>query len=96
MKVLLAALTLGPLLSVAQAQELRLENPAIEWRAEVAHGRLRPVEAGDRLNDTKLALSGEDFELVLGNGTVLKSSDFALEETPVIEPIKPEPASPTL
>jgi hypothetical protein len=74
----------------------QLENTAIAWHWQFVDGKLRPAEVDDKLNGVKLPLGGDCFELVLGDGTVLKSSDFTLAGTPVIEDLRSEPDSPVL
>ncbi|HZI32133.1 MAG TPA: hypothetical protein VFF11_07315, partial [Candidatus Binatia bacterium] len=43
-----------------------------------------------------MPLTGDCFELILGDGTVLKSSDFQLDGTPKVETLKRDVSSPTL
>lgn len=74
----------------------QLENKAITWNWRVENGKLQPVSVDDKLNDKTLLLTGDCFELVLGDGTVLKSSDFQLDSAPAIETLKPDSASPML
>ncbi|HEY5233715.1 MAG TPA: enterotoxin [Verrucomicrobiae bacterium] len=68
----------------------KLENAAIarDWR--VADGKLQAVSVENKLSGETLALNGEPFQLVLGDGTVLKSSDFNLLAPPEIEKLEPE------
>jgi hypothetical protein len=73
-----------------------LENKAIAWRWRVADGKLRPAGVADKLNGGSVEFTGECFQLELGDGTILKSSDFKLAGMPVVESLKREPASPTL
>ena len=73
-----------------------LENEVIAWHGRVLDGQLQPVSVADKLNGGSLGLNGECFRLELGDGTILKSSDFTLAGTPVIEPLKRDPASPTV
>ena len=49
----------------------------------------------DKLNGGSITLGGECFRVELGDGAVLKSSDFKLDGTPVIEPLQPQKDSPT-
>lgn len=96
MKPTIAILLLAQLLSVAGAKELLLSTKAIVWRGEFTDGKLYPAEICDQLNGQTLPLSGDCFEMVLDDGTVLSSSDFQLEGAPKIERLKPDGASPTL
>ena len=82
--------------AAAQADKWQLSNKdiACEWR--LADGTLQPTRVEDKINRETLELGGECFRLVLGDGTVLKSSDFKLDAPPKIESLKPEPKSPTL
>jgi hypothetical protein len=73
----------------------RLENKSIAWNWRVADGTLQPGGVDDKLNGGSLALAGECFRLELGDGTILKSSDFKLVGPPVIESLKRELDSPT-
>jgi hypothetical protein len=70
-----------------------LQNKAIAWNWRFAEGKLQAVSVEDKLNAQSLSLAGECFQLVLGDGTILKASDFALAP-PTIEPVKPRPGSP--
>lgn len=81
-------------LAVAGPLSGRLENDAIAWNWRIAEGELQSVSIKDKLNGTTIPLNGECFELVLGDGSILKSSDFKLTTPPVIEKLKPETDSP--
>lgn len=83
-------------LSDVKARDLCLENKAIAWQGKVSNGTLRPSAVEDKLNKAELSLAGDCFELVLGDGSVLKASDFKLETDPQIESLKRDAASPTL
>ena len=74
----------------------RLENKSIAWSWRVAGGKLQPVRVDDKLNGGVLPLGGECFQLVLGDGTILKSSDFKLEGSPMVEKLKTDSASPVV
>jgi hypothetical protein len=74
----------------------QLENTAIAWHWHLVDGKFRPVQVDDKLNKTTLNLTGECFQLVLGDGAVVKASDFKLEGSPEAGRLKPEPDSPTL
>jgi hypothetical protein len=73
----------------------KLENKSIAFRWSVADGKLQPAGADDKLNGGSITLGGECFRVELGDGTVLKSSDFKLASAPVIEPLAPQKDSPT-
>jgi hypothetical protein len=73
-----------------------LENKSIAFHWNVEDGKLQPSRVDDKLNGGSLALAGECFQLELGDGTILKSSDFKLAEPPVIESLKRKPDSPTV
>jgi len=86
----------GIALACAGATKGILENKAIAWRWQVADGALHPVQLEDKLKGTKLALAGECFELVLGDGASVRASDFKLEGPPQEEPLAPDRGSPVL
>ena len=73
----------------------KLENKSIAFRWSVADGKLQPAGVDDKLNGGSITLGGECFRVELGDGTVLKSSDFKLASAPVIEPLAPQKDSPT-
>jgi len=75
--------------------EWQLANKAIAWHWRLADGKLS-ARLEDRLNHQTLELPGEAFRVVLGDGTVLKTSDFTLAGPPKMEPVKPEPGSAAL
>ena len=91
----ITALLLAILASHAAQTDGRLENKSIAWSWRVAGGTLQPVRVDDKLNGGTLPLGGECFQIVLGDGTILKASDLKLAETPRIESLKREPKSPT-
>ena len=72
-----------------------LANSTLAWHVTLTDGKIGPAWLRDKLNRESLGLIGEPFQLVLGDGTVLKASDFALQGVPGIERLQPEPASPT-
>ena len=74
----------------------KLENRTIAWYWRLADGKLQPVRVVDKLNGATLNLAGECFQLVLGDGTVVKASDFKLDGPPEEAALKPEPDSPTM
>jgi hypothetical protein len=89
------ALSLAILAGRADENSGRLENKSIAWSWRVTEGKLQQVRVDDKLNGATLPLAGESFQIVLGDGSVLKASDFQLIETPRIESLKREPKSPT-
>src|SRR5690242_10488063 len=74
----------------------QLTDKSIAWNWQIENGKLQPVSVTDKLNDKTLPLTGDCFELILGDGTVLKSSDFQLDGTPKVETLKRDVSSPTL
>ncbi|HTL74261.1 MAG TPA: alpha-N-acetylglucosaminidase TIM-barrel domain-containing protein [bacterium] len=80
----------------AAGTKLKLENKSIAWECRSLDGKLQPVSVGDKLNGKTLPLSGDCFELVLGDGTVLKSSDFHFNGTPEVKALKRDRSSTTL
>ncbi len=71
-----------------------LANDAIAWNWRVVDNKLQSISIEDKLNGGMVPLSGECFELVLGDGTILKSSDLTLLAQPVIGKLKPDKDSP--
>jgi hypothetical protein len=76
--------------------EISLENDAIGFQWRLADGMPHPALLQDKLNGVSFPLNGECFQLVLGDGTVLKTSDFALTAPVKLERIGPEPEAVTL
>ena len=89
--VLTAAFAVAP----ARAGDWTLSGPAISWHGDTAGGLLHGTRLEDRLNGKSLDLAGEAFQVTLGDGTVLKSSDFKLAGEPQLEALAADPASPT-
>jgi hypothetical protein len=73
----------------------QLQNKSIAFRWKVTDGRLQPAGVDDKLNGGSLTLGGECFRLELGDGMVLKSSDFKLAGSPEIESLKRQADAPT-
>ena len=94
--ILVGLMICGAALPARVQAATSLENKTIAWRGRIADGRLQPAGLDDKLNGGSLTLAGECFRLELGDGTILKSSDFKLAGPPVIESSKREPGSPTL
>jgi hypothetical protein len=74
----------------------KLENQQLAWQFRLENGKLQPIGLEDKVNHATLALGGECFQLALGDGSVLKASDFTLLGAPRVEVLKPDPASPAL
>ncbi len=70
-----------------------LENGEIAWHWQVAGRVLRSERMDDKHSGGSFALGGECFQLLLGDGRVLKASDFELLKNPVVELIPPNPKS---
>ncbi|HEV2438257.1 MAG TPA: enterotoxin [Verrucomicrobiae bacterium] len=97
MKSIIISLLLSLGIFVGYAGEIsgQLENKAIAWRWHLVDGKFQPVQVDDKLNGTTLRLTGDCFQLVLGEGTVVKAADFKPDGPPEEEPLKPHPDSPT-
>ena len=80
--------------SAAFGGEWNLEDASITWRASSDGGTLHPLSVDDKINGKTLDLAGDCFQVELGDGTVLKSSDFKLEGDPKIETLEADPDSP--
>jgi hypothetical protein len=98
MKSIALALGVSLLASAAGAADLNpvLQNNAIAWRGSVIDGKLRPVQIKDKLNGQTLSLKGDSFQVILGEGQFVRSSDFAPVRPPRLETLPPEPASPVM
>jgi len=72
-----------------------LEDQALAWRWNVAGGHLSATLV-NKADGTRLELSGECFELQLGDGRVVKAADFKPEGVPHTETLPAEPASPNV
>jgi hypothetical protein len=72
----------------------QLSNNAIAWCWHWADGKFQNFRFDDKLNDGELNLAGDAFQLVLDDGTILKSSDFTILAPPKIEKLRREPNSP--
>lgn len=93
--IIVATILSAGFLRGADASTL-LENKSIAWHWSIVNGNLQPTGVDDKLNGGSLALTGECFQVELGDGAILKSSDFKLAGPPSIESLKREPNSPTL
>ncbi|HEV2329445.1 MAG TPA: enterotoxin [Verrucomicrobiae bacterium] len=90
------ALAFSVTASTAGADQLggSLANKSIAWNWEVSGGELQSVSVEDKLNGGTIALGGDCFQVVLGDGTVLKSSDLKLLAPPKVEALAAVKASP--
>jgi len=82
--------------STTGAEQLsgRLANNSIAWNWQVSGGELQSVSVEDKLNGGAIALGGDCFQVVLGDGTVLKSSDLKLLTPPKVEALSMDKVSP--
>src|SRR5690348_17129927 len=87
---------LAPCTSRAADPNEILADKAIAWSWRVDNQKLHPLALEDKLNDKSLPLMGECFQIVLGDGTVLKSSDLQLDGTPKVESLERDFSSPSL
>jgi hypothetical protein len=86
-------------LSTARAVERPagvLENKPLAWNWNAIGGKLQPTRLSDKLNGDSLPLTGQEFQIVLGDGTILKASDFTLINSPHVEPVETDSKSPIL
>ena len=90
MKFTIPVLCFSLLMNAARAADpvAHLENNFIAWSWSATDGRLQPARIEDKLNGGELPLNGEVFQILLGDGTVLKSSDFNLIDFPRVESLK--------
>src|SRR5579859_4754316 len=72
------------------AEDFTLETDSLIWRGETV-GNLRPARIQDKLSTKVLELTGQSFQLVLGDGTLLKASDFKPIGLPELRKLKAEP-----
>ena len=82
--------------SRVEAGQLRgtLANNSIAWNWQVTDGELQSVSVEDKLDGRKIPLGGDCFQVVLGDGTVLRSSNIKLLAPPKIESLNVDKASP--
>ena len=73
-----------------------LENKFLAWNWNAIGGKFQPSQLSDKFNGGSLPLTSEEFEIVLGDGTVLKTSDFKLTPLPQDGPIETDSKSPVL
>jgi hypothetical protein len=90
----LACVLLFAMTAAGFGGEWKLENQSVAWRGDVDGGTLHPAGLDDKINGKTLELGGDCFQVELGDGTILKSSDFKLEGDPKMETLKAEPDSP--
>lgn len=72
----------------------KIANNSIAWNWQATGGELHSVSVEDKLDGRTLEFDGECFEVVLGDGTVLKSSDLKLLAPPKQESLDVDKASP--
>ena len=72
----------------------RLANSFIAWKWQVNDGELESVSVEDKLNGRTIELGGDCFQVVLGDGTVLKSSNLKVLAPPKLEPLSVDDKSP--
>ena len=97
MKLVLTGLLLCatiPLRAGIPSQSLKNEN--LDWQWMQAEGKVQSVCLIDNSSHEVMPLGGECFELLLGDGQTVKSSDCALLGEPKIEVLTPDPASPVV
>jgi len=94
LNLIVTLLSFATLAALAADTSGTLENKAVAWHWRVTGGKLRPTKVDDKLNGKALSLDGECFQVVLGDGAVLKSSSLTLAEAPRIEALKTEPNFP--
>ncbi|MGH7978592.1 MAG: enterotoxin [Limisphaerales bacterium] len=72
----------------------RLANNSIAWNWEATGGALQSVSVEDKLDARTIPLGGDCFQVALGDGTLLRSSDLKLLAPPKLEPMDVNKASP--
>jgi len=72
-----------------------LEDQALAWRWNLAGNHLS-ASLENKADGTRLELSGECFQLLLGDSRVVKAADFQPEGAPHTETLPAEPASPNV
>ncbi len=84
MKYIIMSLLLSLGIFTAQPAETngKLENEAVAWSWHFVDGMFRPVRLDDKLNGTSLYLTGECFQLELGDGTIVRASDLKVDGRP--------------
>ena len=99
MRILATAISVITFLSAgslrAEESGVPLENRFVRWTWRASDEKLRPLRLEDKQNGEAIDLPGDCFQIQLGDGTTLKSSDFRLDGPPKIKSLKREPASPT-
>ena len=94
---LTCSLALGSLLSAyGDTVGQTLENQNIAWHWRQVDRNIQSSSVDDKLNGGTLPLGGECFELQLGDGRTLKSSDCTLIGDPKVEKLKIEAESPVV
>lgn len=87
------ALALLSALACRAEDQGNLENRAIDWQWHWASGQLTSV-LSNNVDGTSLATHGECFELLLGDGRILRASDFKLVNPPKTEDLPAGAGSP--
>ena len=70
-----------------------LENSAVDWQWHWSSGRLSST-LKNKADSATLETHGECFELVLGDGRIIKASDLKLISAPRTEDLATDPVSP--
>jgi hypothetical protein len=91
--VLLALIVIAPASRAGQFSG-RLSNNSIAWYWQVTAGELHSISVEDKLDGRTIRLGGDCFRVVLGDGTVLNSSDLKLLAPPKLESLAVDKASP--
>ena len=74
----------------AESDAGQIENQSVEWQWRLAGGKFKSFRFGDKLDGKCLFLSGNCFQVVLSDGSLIKSSDFKLDGVPKVEQLKCE------
>lgn len=80
----------------AQEAGVPLENRFVRWDWQTTAGKLQPLRFENLQGGGTINLPAECFQIWLGDGTILKSSDFKQAAPPVIESLPTEADSPTV
>lgn len=72
----------------------KLENNSIAWSCRVRDSELQPLLVEDKLDRRTIALGGDCFQVVLGDGSILKSSELKLLAPPRVVALTVEKVSP--
>src|SRR4051812_29342334 len=96
MKSILLIILFSLALTTSRAAEKTgvLRNETMLWRWHMAGRKLQPDRVETKLSGASLDLHGECFQIVLGDGSILKASDFELIGIPRTEKLIAESDSP--